>query len=150
MPIRPVEARDAAAWAAMRARLWPDAEPADLLAETRAFTTAGAIPLVAVAFVAEEAAAQLVGFIEVSIRPFADGCDSMPIPFVEGWYVEPASQGRGIGRALMAAAEAWARDGGYSELGSDTQAGNEDGRGAHLACGFTEVERIITFRKPLV
>jgi aminoglycoside 6'-N-acetyltransferase I len=150
MRIRPVEAHDADAWAAMRGRLWPEADAADLLAETRAFTTTGPTPLVAAAFVAEDGDARPQGFIEVSIRPFADGCDSMPIPFVEGWYVEPAAQGCGIGRALMSAAEAWARDGGYTELGSDTQAGNEVGRDAHLACGFSEVERIITFRKPLV
>jgi hypothetical protein len=41
MTIRPVEASDVDAWAAMRARLWPGEEAASLARETRAFISGG-------------------------------------------------------------------------------------------------------------
>jgi aminoglycoside 6'-N-acetyltransferase I len=66
---------------------------------------------------------------------------SSPVPFVEGWYVEPAWQRRGIGRALIEAAEARAREAGCTELASDAELDNTDGIAAHRAVGFDEVER---------
>lgn len=41
MTIRPVEASDVDAWAAMRARPWPGEEGASLARETRAFISDG-------------------------------------------------------------------------------------------------------------
>ena len=85
--------------------------------------------------------------LELSLRPFADGCASSPIPYVEGWYVELASRRRGLGRALMDAAVAWARERGYWEIASDTLIENSEGNNAHRALGFEEVERAIRFRR---
>lgn len=90
-----------------------------------------------------------VGFIELAVRPFADGCDSAPVPHVEGWYVEPGARGRGTGRALMDAAEGWARERGFVELASDTEVHNDGSLAAHMRCGFVETERLIKFRKSL-
>lgn len=56
---------------------------------------------------------------------------------------------RGIGRALIAAVEAWAREQGFSELASDTEVANERGIAAHHRLGFREVERTIQFVKML-
>ena len=134
----------------LRHRLWPRADPAELLAETRAFTAGTVTPLIAAAFFAEDSGEQrMLGFIELSIRAFADGCDSRPIPYIEGWYVEPAVRKTGVGRALMNAAEAWARDRGFSELASDTEIENDASLGAHARCGFVETERLVNLRKPL-
>jgi aminoglycoside 6'-N-acetyltransferase I len=147
--IRPVEARDAAAWAAMRGRQWPHADAADLLREAQAFTTEPNEAIIAAAFIAEDDATQPLGYIEVSIREFADGCDSSPIPYVEGWYVEPFARRQGLARALMLAAETWARGRGFTELASDTEIFNDEGQSAHAACGFEETERVVNFRKLL-
>ena len=148
--IRPVEPRDAEAWARLRGRLWPDAEPADLLRETRAFLAGGVVPTLSAAFVAQiDSLTGPVGFLELALRPFADGCDSMPVPHVEGWYVAPAARGRGNGRALMRAAENWARERGYTELASDTEVENETSLHVHQKCGFDEVERLVKLRKRL-
>jgi hypothetical protein len=31
-----------------------------------------------------------LGFIELSIRAYAEGCTSSRVAFIEGWYVEPS------------------------------------------------------------
>lgn len=145
--VRPVSAADSAAWAAMRARLWPDADPGELAAEVAAFLAGTRLPVPIAAFVA--AASTPIGFLEFGLRPYANGCTSMPVPFVEGWYVESEARGRGVGRLLMDAAEMWCRDHGHSELGSDTQFWNEASLQAHTACGFNETERVVYLRKDL-
>ena len=133
----------------MRARLWPDADPAELAREARAFFDCVQAATVQVVFVAAEDGAAPVGFIELAVRAFSDGCVSSPVPHIEGWYVEPPARGRGIGRRLIEAAEAWSRAHGFSELASDTDVDNTASLRAHEACGFAEVERLIKFRKPL-
>ncbi len=68
---------------------------------------------------------------------------------MEGWFVEEAWRGKGLGRALMAAAEDWSRAHDYPEMGSDALAENRDSREAHAAMGFKEVETFVVFRKQL-
>ncbi len=148
MNVRPLEKRDVEAWSQMRSRLWPDADGDGLYRETIAFV-AGDYPVLSAVIVAEDEGGALRGFVEIFIRPFSDGCDSMPVPHVEGWYVEPSHRGAGLGRRLVRAAENWAGSRGFSELASDTEIQNEGSRRAHEACGFQEVARIIKFRKPL-
>lgn len=150
MMVRPLEARDVDAWTRMRARLWPDADAVSLASEARAFVAGLPETILAAAFLAEDEEAEALGFVEVAVRPFSDGCDSMPVPHVEGWYVEPAALGRGVGRRLMHAAELWASTCGFKEIASDTELHNESSRLAHEACGFEEVDRLIKFRKPLL
>ncbi len=147
--IRPIAPRDAAAWAAMRARLWPEAEIAELVHEAAAFANGGSA-MIAAAFIAETDDARPAGFLELAIRPFSDGCDSMPVPHVEGWYVEPFVRCHGVGKALMREAEQWARERGFTELASDTEIHNTTSLRVHLACGFEEVERLIKFRKTIL
>ena len=55
----------------------------------------------------------------------------------------------GAGRALMDAAEEWAREHGYAEIASDALLDNEVSHAAHRALGFEEVERSVHFRKAL-
>jgi GNAT superfamily N-acetyltransferase len=90
-----------------------------------------------------------LGFVELSLRNYAEGCSTSPVPYVEGLYVAAGARRRNIGRLLMTAAEDWARANGFTEIASDTQIENEASLGAHQAYGFTEVERIICLRKTL-
>jgi aminoglycoside 6'-N-acetyltransferase I len=132
------------------AALWPDEPVAEHEAHAASIlggTPASTLPLVL--FVAE-LEARVVGFIEVGLRSHADGCDTRhPVGFVEGWYVEPQHQRRAIGRALMAAAEDWARSHCARELASDTWLDNEPSQRAHEALGFEVVDRCVNFRKSL-
>jgi aminoglycoside 6'-N-acetyltransferase I len=91
----------------------------------------------------------LGGFLEVGTRPYAEGCDSSPVGYVEAWYVEAALRRRGCGARLVAAAEAWTRARGLVELASDTLIDNLVSIDAHRRLGFDEIERIVCFRKRL-
>lgn len=132
----------------MRAKLWPDAG-AELARETSDFARGLTLPNVTAVFIAESEAGDELGFLELALRSFSDGCESMPVPHVEGWYVEANARGKGVGRALMQAAEEWSVARGYSELASDTELGNASSLRAHERCGFEEVERLIKLRKAL-
>jgi aminoglycoside 6'-N-acetyltransferase I len=90
-----------------------------------------------------------IGFAEVSLREYAEGCDSSPVGYLEGWCVEPHHQGRGIGRALVAACEGWAAERGCTEFASDAETDNEISIAAHEALGFSPVCRIVCFAKSI-
>ena len=44
-------------------------------------------------FVVERADGSVAGFVEVGARPYADGCDTSPVGYVEAWYVDPDVRG---------------------------------------------------------
>jgi aminoglycoside 6'-N-acetyltransferase I len=143
--IREIVEADRLDWVRMRDALWPGSL-SDHEAETRQyFEAAQGTPVVFVA----EAEGRLVGFLELDYRKYAPGCASSPVPFIEGWYVEPALQKRGIGRALVEAAEARARAGGHVEIASDAELENTGSLAAHRALGYEEIERVVCFRRSL-
>lgn len=128
----------------MRVALWPDSHPQDI---ERFFAGELKDPLETLIAFDDRGAA--IGFAEVSIRPYAEGCQSDRVAYLEGWYVEPEARRRGVGTALIRAAEDWARARGCVEFGSDTESGNELSAIAHRAAGFTEAGLIRCFRKAL-
>jgi aminoglycoside 6'-N-acetyltransferase I len=88
--------------------------------------------------------------VVVGQRSHADGCDERhPVGYVEGWYVAAAARATGVGRALIEAAEAWARALGCREMASDTWHDNEPSILAHQALGYELVEHVVLFRKAL-
>ena len=136
MSVRPVHPDEFADVAAMMHALWPTPEPYDFSDET--------------VFVWQhDNAPGLGGFISFSIRPWAEGCESSPVPYVEGWWVAPDLRGSGVGRALVAAVERWCVDHGYQELGSDVELHNDVSLRAHAALGFEPTARLQFFRKRL-
>ncbi len=70
-------------------------------------------------FIAETAAREPAGFAELSIPEYANGCDSQPVPFLEGIWVAPQFRRQGAGARLIAHIEAFAIARGFSEIGSD-------------------------------
>lgn len=90
-----------------------------------------------------------VGFAEMSIRPYAEGCQFGRVAYLEGWFVDEVARRQGIGAALVDAVAAWGRAQGCTELASDSEIDNLDSIAAHRSLGFEEVERIVCFRKGL-
>ena len=149
MRVRSITKADAETWLAMRMALWPDAKEDELRLEVGRYFVAHGEPLLPhCVFVAEEHG-KIVGMLELSLRPYVDGCDSSPVPFIEGWYVVPDARRSGVGGALVRAAEQWALENGYTEIASDALLENTESERAHKAVGFEEVERAIRFRKAL-
>ncbi len=149
MQIRPVSRDDSYEWQRMRARLYPYLDPREV-DEWLAVADEGGTHLVGVAvLVADTGNGSLAGFIEIGSRNYAEACESTPVAFLEGWYVDPDARRSGLGRSLVAAAETWAVTNGYTEIASDTELDNEISLQAHLALGFEEVERQNCFRKRL-
>jgi aminoglycoside 6'-N-acetyltransferase I len=91
----------------------------------------------------------LGGFIEIGERAYAEGCDTSPVAFIEGWWVDADLRRSGVGGRLVAAAEAWARTQGYKEMGSDLLIDNHVSLKANLALGYREVERLVALAKKL-
>jgi aminoglycoside 6'-N-acetyltransferase I len=147
MIVRPVTHEDASAWVDLRRALWP-AQESEHAAEVAAFFEGQVREPLAVLVAADEAD-RLIGFAELSIRASAEGCRTDRVAYLEGWYVVPAARRRGVGRALLAAAEAWGRSQGCDELASDTELANDASAAAQTALGFTEVGRVRCFRKDL-
>lgn len=131
--------------------LWPEgsvAEHAHELAPKLTGQNPSTQPLTLL--VADSPNEQLIAFVEVSLRSHADGCDiAHPVGYLEGWYVEPAFRRQGIGRALLAAAEDWARAHGCREIASDALIDNLISQQAHETLGFQVVDRCVHYRKPL-
>src|SRR6266571_3216545 len=90
-----------------------------------------------------------VGLAELSIRPYAEGCQGDRVAYLEGWFVVPGARGRGVGRALIAAAEDWGRAQGCREFASDAEPDNDVSAAAHHAVGFVKVGLVRCFRKEL-
>ncbi len=144
--VRPVETGDRAEWLRMRRSLWPDS--ADEHAAEIERVLSGADRSLHV-LVAEREGAGLLGFLEVGTRSHAEGCTTSPVAYLEGWWVDPDARRAGVGAALVAAAEGWARARGLREIASDAELSNAGSHAAHRALGYTEVDRIVCFRKRL-
>ena len=143
--IRRATYEDKPEWLRMRFGLWPEADFEILRAEQDKILGDLMTPV----FVLERPDGKLGGFIETGTRKYADGCETSPVGYIEGWFVDEDLRGQGIGVALVRTAEDWARSQGLKEMASDTWLENEVSIKAHLAMGYEEVERLIHFAKTL-
>ena len=130
-------------WGQMRLRLWDDLsdeqnerEIAKALEDPNCTT-----------FIALNGDDKPVGFAEVSIRDYANGCTEQPVPFLEGIWVDPDHQRHGIGRLMVDAIIAEMQNRGFRELCSDILEDNQQSYAAHEKWGFEETERVVYFRK---
>ena len=135
-------------WLRLRCALWPEGSESEHASEITEFLEGRAREPLAV-LVAEDGADRLIGCVELSVRGYAEGCRSDRVAYLEGWYVVPDARRRGVGRALIAAAEDWGRSLGCTEFASDAELTNDASAAAHLALGFTEVAQVRCFRKDL-
>jgi aminoglycoside 6'-N-acetyltransferase I len=131
-------------WSLLRYRLWPDASPAEHRVELQDVSDNE------VGFIAHDPAGMAIGFAEASLRhDYVNGCDTSPVAFLEGVYVEEAFRKQGVAAALIAEVTRWATSKGVSELASDADISNVDSHRMHAALGFEETQRVVYFRKSL-
>lgn len=143
--IRPAEQTDRPEHLRMRVALWGDDNTPELLdAEIDEIIEAGHAVLLA-----EIGGGEVIGFAEVSIRWFVESCDTRNVGYLGGWWVDATYRSKGVGAALVTAAENWARERGALEFASGCELDNTDSEQAHKALGFEETHRTIHFRKPL-
>jgi aminoglycoside 6'-N-acetyltransferase I len=151
--IRPVRAGDEVDWLRMRTLLWPEGA-GDHQEEIQTHLVNGSFTwsewLLALAvFVAERQVGGLCGLLEASVRPYAEGCITGPVGYIEGWFVDADVRRLGVGGALIRAAERWAIGQGCREIASDAHPANGISLSAHSAVGFEEVGRAVHLRKRL-
>src|SRR6266567_1394461 len=111
MKVREYRDADWSTWLRMSVALFPEYSAEVLVPGMREFRARSDAEV----FVAEDSGGAVVGFVEVGSRPYADGCDTSPVGYIEAWYVDTHLRREGWGRALLTAAEAWARNRGYRE-----------------------------------
>jgi aminoglycoside 6'-N-acetyltransferase I len=145
LAIRGLVPGDHAEWLRMRRALWEDCADEQQLREMEEIVASDTQHVV----VAERPGGRLCGFLEASLRSRADGCDTTPVGYIEGWYVDADMRCQGLGRALVAAAEAWAQSRGCVEMASDAELWNEVSHKAHAALGYAVAARLVLFRKNL-
>ena len=144
--VRPLREPDLNEWLRLRKQLWDATSDADHRSEMVEIINHPDSQFV---LVTEHESGRLIGFLEVSIRPFVEDCETDHVGYLEGWYVEPDVRGRGIGRELVRIAENWAREKGCEEMASDAELGNELSLMVHLGLGYQETSRLVHLRKEL-
>lgn len=134
-------------WLALRRQLFPHHADDVLLAEMARFC---ADPRRHGQFLRLAADGTPLGFIELALRTdYVNGTRSTPVAFLEAILVAPDARRQGIARALVAHAQAWARERGCREFASDAHADNTASHAMHRALGFEETQRVVFFRKDI-
>jgi len=144
--VRPLDESDLGEWLRLRLLLWDQSDEEDQKAEMVDIIEHSDSQLVVVADIGN---GRLVGFLEASIRSFAEDCETDNVGYLEGWYVEESFRHMGIGARLVKSAENWARQKGCSEMASDAEIGNPVSLKAHIKLGYSETSRLVHLRKEL-
>jgi L-amino acid N-acyltransferase YncA len=90
----------------------------------------------------------LIGYADVGERSVVEGAEG-PAAYLEAWYVKESWRKQGLGEALIRACADWARQQGYTEMGSDALLDNTLSQRLHVKFGFEEMERVVHFRMNL-
>jgi len=149
-PVRMPEADDQPEWLRLRLALWPqcaleqhELEMGSVIADAdraAVFVSPATTP---------ERRGHLAGFVEVAVRAWREGIPGAPVAHVEALYVMPEERDRGVGSALLGAAETWARERGCRAIAADASVGNDRARALHRHLGYEEGEVRVRLHKSL-
>jgi aminoglycoside 6'-N-acetyltransferase I len=143
--IRRFRKNDIAAYALARRKLWPNHGIKEFrrelngLLKTRHFFS----------WLAIDSEGKIIGFLEASMRPYANGCRFSPVLFLEGIWVDDRFRKQGIGDLLLKNLEAFARKKKLREIGSDCLFSNKLSVAIHRKWKFKETMRVVYFRKEI-
>jgi GNAT superfamily N-acetyltransferase len=99
----------------------------------------------ALLLVADDPADGTVGYIFVTTR--IDYFTGQPHAHIEILTVAAGQEGKGVGRALMDAAEAWSASRGYSQVTLNVFAANERARAVYARLGYEP--ELVRYRKSI-
>ncbi len=134
-------------WLAMRQEIWPALSTDEHLADMKRQCKDRKRYAV---FMARDDAGKGVAFMELSLRQeHVNGARVTPVAYVEGLFVQPEVRRQGVGRALVEAAERWAKYVRARMLASDADLANAVGHVFHEHAGFQETERVVLFSKAI-
>lgn len=144
--VRPVRESDLNEWFRLRKLLWDENDDGDHRSEMLDILGHSESQLV---LVADSGNGELIGFLEASIRPFVEDCETDHVGYLEGWYVLPEHRRSGVGGELVRNAENWARQKACTEMASDAEIGNEQSLTAHTRLGYRVTSRLVHLKKEL-
>ena len=140
--ITPVSKETELIWAELCVALWPHASVDSMLQEMY-----GANLVNNFLYSFED---EYIAFISLSLRgDYVEGTKSSPVGYIEGIYVKPEHQGKGVAKELIEFAKKFSRENGCLELASDCLLENEDSRRFHNRIGFKEANTIVHFTMEL-
>ena len=86
-----------------------------------------------------------VGFAEISIRDYANGCRAQPVPFLNGiWVIKPYRR-QGVVFALVKTIKRDCQAKGLTELYLSAYIKNTVSHSAHQSWGLDETDRVVFF-----
>jgi len=91
-----------------------------------------------------------IGYATVTLRTdHVEGAKTSPVGYLEAIYVQPEYRNHGVARALFHQGQAWCKEKGCSEMGSDTWHWNKDAQAFHEKLGFKEEDILVHFYKKI-
>ncbi|MBW2623519.1 MAG: GNAT family N-acetyltransferase [Deltaproteobacteria bacterium] len=146
MDYRKAKRSDLEDWLGLADQLWPGHSREELRRVLEAILESDKED----AFVVRVADNRAIGFMSVSLRfDYVPGAKNSPVAYVEWLYIEEEFRNRGIASRLIECAEEWAREHGCVQLASDALLENSGSQAFHGKLGFKEVERTVSFVKPV-
>ena len=141
--IRKAERSDSVKIAPLVNKLWPEHSAQELIRIIEEYM-GNANSCVYVCETGED----LIGTALCCLRyGYVEGCDTSPVGYLEGVFVEEAYRRQGIACAIVKECEEWAKEKGCSEFASDCELTNTTSLHFHLDIGFEEENRLICFKK---
>ena len=93
---------------------------------------------------------QAIGFVTLSVRSdYVEGARTSPVGYMEAIYVTEGFRGSGVARLLYEEGEAWLKEKGCREIGSDTWLWNKEAQDFHLKLGFKKEDVLVHYIKNL-
>jgi len=93
---------------------------------------------------------EAVGFSVFSIRTdYVEGASTSPTGYLEGIFIEAAFRKMGIAKNFVQQGEAWCKEKGCTQMGSDTWLTATESRNFHKKLGFREEDELVHFLKEI-
>lgn len=131
-------------WVRLRQQLWPQHsaeqhlnDGLDILASAKH-----------ISFVLLNDQQYMIAFVDAAIRDdYVNGCQSSPVAYIEGIYVEPQWRLKKCAKKLIRAIEQWGKANDCREIASDAALENISSQKMHQKMGFKITEKVVFFQK---